>query len=75
MMIPERRTTADGFEMQMGTNHLGHFYLTHLLWDRLKNAEEFRVINLSSKAHKGFGFPKKKDLGIDFEDFHYEKGY
>ncbi len=74
MAIPERRLTTDGFEMQMGINHFGHFYLTSLLWDRLKKSEEFRVINVSSRAHKGLGFPKK-NLKIDFDDIGFTKGY
>jgi NAD(P)-dependent dehydrogenase (short-subunit alcohol dehydrogenase family) len=52
--------------MQIGTNHFGHFYLTQLLWERLRKVEGFRVINVSSAAHKGLGLAKKKDLGIDF---------
>jgi NAD(P)-dependent dehydrogenase (short-subunit alcohol dehydrogenase family) len=46
MAIP-RRTTADGFEMQFGTNHLGHFALTGLLLPRLRD----RVVTVSSGAH------------------------
>ncbi len=43
--------------MQYGINHLGHFYLTHLLWPKLNKSNFFRVINLSSLAHKKlFGF-------------------
>jgi NAD(P)-dependent dehydrogenase (short-subunit alcohol dehydrogenase family) len=65
MAIPDRRVTTDGYEMQMGINHFGHFYLTSLLWDKLRRSEAFRVINVSSGAHKGLGFPKY-DLKIDF---------
>lgn len=74
MAIPERKVTADGFEMQMGTNHFGHFYLTSLLWEKLKQSEGFRVINVSSRAHKGIGFPRK-NLKIDFEDINFKNGY
>ncbi len=51
MAIP-RRATADGFEMQIGTNHLGHFALTGLLLDRLLVTPGARVVNVSSGAHR-----------------------
>ena len=51
MAIP-RRTTADGFEMQLGTNHLGHFALTGLLLGRLRAAPGARVVTVSSTAHR-----------------------
>jgi NAD(P)-dependent dehydrogenase (short-subunit alcohol dehydrogenase family) len=66
MAIP-RRTTAEGFEMQLGTNHLGHFALTGLLLQPLLAAPAARVVNVSSTAHK----PGR----IDFDDLHGEKGY
>jgi NAD(P)-dependent dehydrogenase (short-subunit alcohol dehydrogenase family) len=74
MALPERKITADGFEMQMGTNHFGHFYLTYLLWDKIRTTQGFRIINVSSGAHRGFGFPKK-NLKIDFEDLPYNSNY
>ena len=49
MAIP-RRTTADGFEMQFGTNHLGHFALTGLLLERLLATPRARVVIVSSNA-------------------------
>ncbi len=51
MAIPYRKT-ADGFEMQFGTNHLGHFALTGLLLDLVLKAENSRVVTVSSNAHK-----------------------
>ena len=66
MAIP-RRTTAEGFEMQIGTNHLGHFALTGLLLEPLLAAPAARVVNVSSTAHK----PGR----IDFDDLQGEKSY
>ncbi len=51
MAVP-RTVTADGFETQFGTNHLGHFALTGLLVDRLMATPHSRVVNVSSNAHK-----------------------
>ena len=51
MAIP-RRTTADGFEMQLGTNHLGHFALTGMLWPALVAQPHSRVVTVSSQAHR-----------------------
>ena len=53
VMAPPRRETADGFELQFGTNHLGHFALTGLLLDRLMAGDgEARVVTVSSVAHR-----------------------
>jgi NAD(P)-dependent dehydrogenase (short-subunit alcohol dehydrogenase family) len=52
VMAPPRRLTKDGFESQLGTNHLGHFALTGLLLPRLLATEEPRVVTVSSAAHR-----------------------
>ncbi|MGI9183530.1 MAG: oxidoreductase [Solirubrobacteraceae bacterium] len=67
VMAPPRRLTTDGFESQLGTNHLGHFALTGRLLGRLSAASEARVVNLSSLAHR-FG-------KIKFNDLQRERGY
>jgi NAD(P)-dependent dehydrogenase (short-subunit alcohol dehydrogenase family) len=51
------RQTADGFELQMATNHLGHFALTGLLLDRLLAAERSRVVTVSSLMHRSGRVP------------------
>ncbi|HKJ24279.1 MAG TPA: oxidoreductase [Myxococcota bacterium] len=66
MALP-RRTTADGFEMQLGTNHLGHFALTGRLLPRLLATSGARVVNVSSTMHK---------IGrMDWDDLQGEKRY
>jgi len=66
MALPYRRT-ADGFEMQLGTNHLGHFALTGLLLPRLLAGSAPRVVTVSSGAHR---------LGkIRFDDLQGERRY
>ncbi|OLE36340.1 MAG: short-chain dehydrogenase [Actinobacteria bacterium 13_1_20CM_3_68_9] len=52
IMMPPQQQTADGFELQFGTNHLGHFALTGLLLERLGRAEAPRVVTVSSLEHK-----------------------
>ncbi|XP_062898423.1 retinol dehydrogenase 12-like isoform X2 [Mobula hypostoma] len=66
MMCPYLKT-EDGFELQFGVNHLGHFLLTYLLIDLLKRSTPARIINVSSVAHK---------MGtIQFDDLNSEKSY
>ena len=62
VMIPPKSRTKDGFELQFGTNHLGHFALTGRLLPMLEKTEGSRVVTVSSIAHNP-GF-------IDFEDLH-----
>jgi NAD(P)-dependent dehydrogenase (short-subunit alcohol dehydrogenase family) len=52
VMASPRRSTADGFELQFGTNHLGHFALTGLLIGEMEGREDARVVTLSSGAHR-----------------------
>ena len=66
MMTPPRRT-EDGFELQFGTNHLGHFALTGLLLARLGRAEAARVVTISSLEHKAGH--------LDFDDLQSERDY
>ncbi len=66
-MAPPRKETADGFELQFGTNHLGHFALTGLLLDSLKKVPGVRIVTVSSNAHK---------MGqLDFDDLQREQSY
>ncbi|HEY0880558.1 MAG TPA: oxidoreductase [Archangium sp.] len=66
MAIP-RTLTADGFEMQLGTNHLGHFALSLQLLPFLEAAKAPRLVNVASTAHR-WGTMK-------FDDLHGEKSY
>jgi NAD(P)-dependent dehydrogenase (short-subunit alcohol dehydrogenase family) len=67
MVPPQRQETADGFELQLGTNHLGHFALTAALMPLLRNAAGSRVISLSSVAARAGR--------MDFEDLNAERSY
>ncbi|KAF5281074.1 hypothetical protein FQR65_LT14870 [Abscondita terminalis] len=64
MMCPQSKT-ADGFETQFGTNHLGHFLFTLLLLPRIIESPSARIVNLSSRAHTSGN--------INFDDLNYEK--
>jgi NAD(P)-dependent dehydrogenase (short-subunit alcohol dehydrogenase family) len=67
MMIPERWETVDGFEMQFGTNHLGHFALTGLLLDIILYTGDARIVNVSSVAHQRGR--------INFDDLNAQQSY
>ncbi|XP_030013060.1 retinol dehydrogenase 12 isoform X1 [Sphaeramia orbicularis] len=64
MMCP-KWLTEDGFETQLGVNHLGHFLLTNLLLPKLKSSTPSRVVNVSSIAHRGGR--------IDFDDLFFSR--
>ncbi len=69
VMIPPYTQTKDGFEVQFGANHLGHFALTGLLLDIVLSTPGARVVNVSSTAHRMGGGT------IDFDNLNAEKGY
>jgi len=70
VMMTPKETTKDGFELQFGTNHLGHFALTGLLIDRLLDTPGSRVVTVSSMGHRLFG-----SRGIRFDDLQWERSY
>jgi NAD(P)-dependent dehydrogenase (short-subunit alcohol dehydrogenase family) len=70
VMNTPKGTTADGFEMQLGVNHLGHYLLTELLLPVLMSTPGARVVNLSSCFHdQAMG----KEGRIDFDDLMFER--
>jgi len=68
VMYTSQQTTADGFELQFGTNHLGHFALTGLLLDRLLPFPGSRVVTVSSNGHR-------IRAAIHFDDLQWERSY
>lgn len=67
VMTTPKATTEDGFELQLGTNHLGHFALTGLLLDHMLDVEGSRVVTISSNAHRAGS--------INFDDLQSEHSY
>jgi NAD(P)-dependent dehydrogenase (short-subunit alcohol dehydrogenase family) len=67
IMPLQREVTSDGFEMQFGTNHLGHFALVESLLPLLRSSDAPRVIAVASLAHRR--------AEIDFDDLQWEKSY
>jgi NAD(P)-dependent dehydrogenase (short-subunit alcohol dehydrogenase family) len=68
VMYTPKETTADGFELQFGTNHLGHFALTGLLLDRLLPVAGSRVVTVSSIGHR-------MQAAIHFDDLQWDRSY
>lgn len=74
-VIPaNRQTTVDGYEMQIGVNHMGHFLLTALLLDMLKASAPSRIVIVSSKAHY-FGAIDKDDLNSERKTYSKFEAY
>jgi NAD(P)-dependent dehydrogenase (short-subunit alcohol dehydrogenase family) len=69
LVVGDRRVTEDGFEMTFGVNHLGHFLLTDLLLDRLRQTDGARIVVVASHAHKS------ARGGLDFDDLQAERRY
>lgn len=67
VMIPPKSTTADGFELQFGTNHLGHFAYTGLVLDGLTSTPGSRIVVVSSIAHR--------DGQMRWDDLQWERSY
>lgn len=67
VMVPPKQTTEDGFELQFGVNHLGHFALTGRLLHKFKDQAGSRVVNVSSLAHRSGS--------IEYNDIHSDKSY
>jgi NAD(P)-dependent dehydrogenase (short-subunit alcohol dehydrogenase family) len=68
VMYTPKQTTQDGFELQFGTNHLGHFALTGLLLEQMLLVPGSRVVTVSSLAHR-------VRTGINFADLQWERSY
>ncbi|MCZ0727522.1 SDR family NAD(P)-dependent oxidoreductase [Mycolicibacterium iranicum] len=68
VMTTPKDTTKDGFELQFGTNHLGHFALTGLLLDALLDVDGARIVTVSSNGHKMGG-------AIHWDDLQWERSY
>ncbi|MCU1351868.1 MAG: Short-chain dehydrogenase [Acidimicrobiales bacterium] len=66
VMASPQAQTVDGFELQFGTNHLGHFLLTALLFDAVRAGDAPRVVNLSSAGHS--------TSNVDLDDINFEAG-
>src|SRR2546430_7033127 len=68
VMFPPRQITRDGFELQLGTNHLGHFALTGLLLEQMLPVPGSRVVTVSSQAHR-------IRARINFDDLQSQRSY
>ncbi len=67
VMMPPKQQTEDGFELQFGVNHLGHFALTGHLLPKLQAQAGARIVNVSSLAHR--------NGHIDYADIHADRAY
>jgi NAD(P)-dependent dehydrogenase (short-subunit alcohol dehydrogenase family) len=68
VMTTPKGNTKDGFELQFGTNHLGHFAFTGLLIDHIADVPDARIVTVSSNGHKMLA-------DIHFDDLQWDRSY
>lgn len=70
VMMTPYSTTTDGYEIQFGTNYLGHFYMVHSLLDNMDTING-RIVHIGSAAHEHYMYPN----GVEFDQLNNDKNY